>query len=507
MIAAIVAIWSPYLVHWKLGLNSDSSVPVLMARKILDGERPLYFWGQWYLGAVDSYCAAALMALFGRDATFVAYLPTLLAYAFGAALLVHAAPAAERGPRAFLLLFAPPGAFIAIARCGISQDALLWLGFAALIALRPALERDPLAPRALPRAALAGVVLAITAYRIPSAMIAVPVLFALAALAALADHRARPEQLAARIRARALQLVTVLVIAQLQRLPELTTGPPPELHMGFDLAGAPRRLLPLLGTFLQLDPIGRFGVSTYGHYTYYSGLPIGVVGERWQSVLAQSPFSWTVALGAVALCAVGFARIVRDALRAVRAARMPEVHGLYFALLLPALLAGIVTQTMFFDAGSARYLLAAFFPIVTCAAAALALLPRRLRLVLAGAWALLVVAGHARMLPHDDAAIAELERGNAFLLARGVTAGRADYWLAYVNVLLSHERLVLAPSQSDRYPQYPRHVSHQRTLALLELCPFEGLSEHPPLSEAEYRTLERRAFGNVCITVLERRAP
>src|SRR5689334_3772305 len=113
--AAIVAVWSPYLVRWRLGLSSDSAVPVLMARHILDGERPLYFWGQPYLGAIDSYLAAALMALFGRDAFALAYLPTLLCYALGAALLVHAAPRAARGPRAGLLVLAAPVVFLALA--------------------------------------------------------------------------------------------------------------------------------------------------------------------------------------------------------------------------------------------------------------------------------------------------------------------------------------------------------------------------------------------------------
>ena len=68
---AIIAVWSPYLWHWKLGLNSDSAVPVLMARKILDGELPLYFWGLDYMGAIDSYLAAPVLALFGRELVFV----------------------------------------------------------------------------------------------------------------------------------------------------------------------------------------------------------------------------------------------------------------------------------------------------------------------------------------------------------------------------------------------------------------------------------------------------
>ena len=55
---------------WVLGvndeLNSDEVLPGLMARHILlEGERPVFFYGQHYFGALEAYAIAALFAVFG----------------------------------------------------------------------------------------------------------------------------------------------------------------------------------------------------------------------------------------------------------------------------------------------------------------------------------------------------------------------------------------------------------------------------------------------------------
>lgn len=41
----------------------------LMARSILRGARPVFYWGQFYLGAFEAYLAAAMFALFGSSMT------------------------------------------------------------------------------------------------------------------------------------------------------------------------------------------------------------------------------------------------------------------------------------------------------------------------------------------------------------------------------------------------------------------------------------------------------
>ena len=58
-------------------LDSDEAVIGLMARHILHGDRPTFFWGQNYMGPFEAYFAALLFALFGSS-TFVLGLSALL---------------------------------------------------------------------------------------------------------------------------------------------------------------------------------------------------------------------------------------------------------------------------------------------------------------------------------------------------------------------------------------------------------------------------------------------
>ncbi len=50
-----------------LPFNSDEAVVALMARHILHGELPLFFYGQAYMGSLDAYLVAGGFALFGQD--------------------------------------------------------------------------------------------------------------------------------------------------------------------------------------------------------------------------------------------------------------------------------------------------------------------------------------------------------------------------------------------------------------------------------------------------------
>ena len=59
--------------HFKLGLllvgaapfNGDEAIVALMARHILQGERPVFFYGQAYMGSLDAWLIAPLFAVFG----------------------------------------------------------------------------------------------------------------------------------------------------------------------------------------------------------------------------------------------------------------------------------------------------------------------------------------------------------------------------------------------------------------------------------------------------------
>ncbi|MGB3700105.1 MAG: hypothetical protein WA997_02450, partial [Anaerolineales bacterium] len=45
--------------------NADEAIVALMARHILQGERPLFFYGQAYMGSMDAFLVAAMFKLIG----------------------------------------------------------------------------------------------------------------------------------------------------------------------------------------------------------------------------------------------------------------------------------------------------------------------------------------------------------------------------------------------------------------------------------------------------------
>ncbi len=72
----------------RVPFNADEAVVALMARHILQGQRPLFFYGQAYMGSLDAYLIAAGFNWFGeqvwviRGVQAILYLSTLLTTAF-----------------------------------------------------------------------------------------------------------------------------------------------------------------------------------------------------------------------------------------------------------------------------------------------------------------------------------------------------------------------------------------------------------------------------------------
>ena len=58
--------------------NSDEAIVALMARHILEGERPIFFYGQVYMGSLDAYLVAAGFAVFGQQVWVIRLVQTML---------------------------------------------------------------------------------------------------------------------------------------------------------------------------------------------------------------------------------------------------------------------------------------------------------------------------------------------------------------------------------------------------------------------------------------------
>ncbi len=63
--ALAVAARLPFLITGKIPFDSDEAVEGLMARHVLAGEFPAFFWGQAFKGVPEVYAAAGAFAVFG----------------------------------------------------------------------------------------------------------------------------------------------------------------------------------------------------------------------------------------------------------------------------------------------------------------------------------------------------------------------------------------------------------------------------------------------------------
>ena len=90
--------------------NGDEAIVALMARHILRGERPVFFYGQAYLGATDAWLAAASFAIFGENvlAIRVVHIVLFAGVVFTTYLLARRYVQSEWGARAAMLWMALP---------------------------------------------------------------------------------------------------------------------------------------------------------------------------------------------------------------------------------------------------------------------------------------------------------------------------------------------------------------------------------------------------------------
>src|SRR5215213_11699240 len=67
--ALAIAARLPFLITGKIPFDSDEAVQGLMARHVLLGELPVFFWGQPFKGVPEVYAAAGAFAVFGSSVT------------------------------------------------------------------------------------------------------------------------------------------------------------------------------------------------------------------------------------------------------------------------------------------------------------------------------------------------------------------------------------------------------------------------------------------------------
>ncbi|MCK4726138.1 MAG: glycosyltransferase family 39 protein, partial [Anaerolineales bacterium] len=66
------------LINEKVPFNSDEAIVALMARHILTGDRPIFFYGQSYMGSLDAWLVSFGFLLFGESVWVVRFIQTIL---------------------------------------------------------------------------------------------------------------------------------------------------------------------------------------------------------------------------------------------------------------------------------------------------------------------------------------------------------------------------------------------------------------------------------------------
>ena len=79
MVILAAAAWKLLFILWDVvPFNADEAVVALMARHILNGAHPIFFYGQAYMGSLDAYLVAAGFAIFGQQVWVIRVVQGLL---------------------------------------------------------------------------------------------------------------------------------------------------------------------------------------------------------------------------------------------------------------------------------------------------------------------------------------------------------------------------------------------------------------------------------------------
>jgi 4-amino-4-deoxy-L-arabinose transferase-like glycosyltransferase len=460
-----------------VSFDSDEAVVALMGRHILAGERPIFFYGQTYMGSLDAFLAAIAFRLFGISVFSVRLVQLFLFVG----LLLSTYRLARRLYRdettaqiSALLVALPPALmslYTTVTLGGYAETLLFGTWILNLGHQITHEARDAWWPWAL-----LGLIGGLALWTLPMAAVyLIPV-----ALAILLQWQWRN---ASRY---GLALLTFLL------------GFSP--WWGYCLGHADACLKPFTDSPAELvvaagglPPLLHRMVSLLG-----LGIP-ALLGLRypWSTQFLLTPL-------AVSVLAIYMGSVVYAVRVPNRARFLPVAMGATFLI--------IFLATPFGNDGTGRYLVSLYLLVALLAAELLCAVKRHSRWLAAAALACLLTFnlwGTLRAAAIEPAGLAaqldsRLQYGNrhddeliAFLQGRGERHGYGNYWLAFKLNFLSDEEIIIAPRLSykadlsynpadDRYPTYSRLVDSSPS------PPFYITGNQPALDERLRRALDAR---------------
>ena len=450
----VIARSAVFLLWEQAGFDADQAIFGLMAKHIAEGRAfPMFIYGDRYLMAVQAWLAAPLFLLFGPSVAALK-IPVVLINCATAALLMWVLHRDARLHPAWALLaslffvLAPPGMAASLVETGGGNPEpffyvlLLWV-----------LRDRPL---------WFGVVFAFGFIHRQFTIYGVT---AIVAIAWLADRKMN----VARLRGVALATIGYLLVAQVVRTAYVFSTPfgpgtaVATVFAGNEGFGPAAQRLCVAPASAIVPAITELFSRFYGHVFGAINTPLSVYGVR--SLLRALPDGvppfWPV-LGAIFLAA-----LVRVAWLSI-ATRQPLWTGRAAVgsfLVLVGLQAGVVyslTRCGSLDPVTLRYALLMLYLGVGVMTLYFIYetrpVPRR---AMAGAmlvWAAVSAASHVRLFLdyRTDPPVGPHRQLANYLVGRGITAGRADYWVAYATTFFAEEQVRLASTTVVRIDEYQR---------------------------------------------------
>ncbi len=446
--------------------NSDEAIVALMARHILQGERPAFFYGQAYLGSTDAWLVAIAFSIFGQAvwAMRVVQITLFAATLFTTHAVARRFGLSEWASRVTVVWMALPPVLLTLyttATLGGYGETLLFGNI--LILLAPAPTSDLRPPTSNLRWIALGVVAGFAFYTFGLILVyLIPI-----AIGLLAQHRLKVW------RGYALALI------------------------GFAIGSVPWwSSIGQLGGSLLAELGGSAVASSVAAPTSIGSLGVQLINfvvfgfSAWFGLRYPWSVEWIVPPVGLAVT-MFYAAALALAIR-----RGPKLLWGMIGVLL-----GTYLITPFGGDPSGRYFLPLYLPLAIFAALAMERLRGRLAGWLVGLLVAVVIGYNgiavalaaARVPPGITTqfdAVTWIDKAHDeelidFLLAHGETRGYANYWVAYPIAFLSGEQIISVPRlpyhldlrytrRDDRYPPYAQTVTGSPRA-------FYVTTNHPPL--------------------------
>ncbi len=502
--ALAIAARLPFLITGKIPFDSDEAVQGLMARHVLMGELPAFFWGQPFKGVPEVYAAAGAFALFGSSVTALKSV-TLAVFAMYVALnFILLDKIASRWiavSASLLLIVAPPALVFWSLWAGAEYMLIMLLGTTLLLIAERAKSQErrhkglQFATGFIIGFGLwdhqlfvmylipLGIILAIRGEwwkrpelrqpnRFVIALIAIGALYVFLGVIAFVTGGFTLHVGSSAISATAPQkmiriAVGILTIAGLAQLISTTTAAQARAALG--------RYWPVAGGLV----IGYAPALLYAVFVEPPRSPVRVIDAR--GLIQASPDIF----GNIVPILAGFKTGTTERLPVPAIAALPGAAALalyvwstrhvltkeFFPLFVIFVPMFFLVSGAYLDTQSHRYLIPWYAGLSIAWAAGSLGLVRAVRLstgrrdttyyaasIIVGA----IIAVHAwqqvawyRKLQRDTQTLETID----CLKRRGIRGGYAEYWTAYKMTFLAHEDVIIAPTDGiDRYPKYTDYV-------------------------------------------------